>query len=372
MALHGIDIASWQAGMNAGKMDADFVIIKATGGTGYVNPSCDKHFQQAKKAGKLLGVYHYANEKGLEGTAKQEANYFVKNAKNYLKGDAIPILDWEASNKGNVQWALDWLNEVEKQTGIKPWFYTYTNVLNTYDFTPVYKNDNALWIAQYPDMSTHRGYIKDKKPPRTRNFPNGPAAYQYSSTTVIPGYGSPIDVDIFYGDKKAWQKYATPSGSKPKNPPKKNKSKKKSNDTIAQEVIDGKWGNGNDRVNKLKKAGYDPKAVQKIVDKKVTPKKSSGKTYTVKSGDTLSGIGAKLGVNWQTIANQNGIKSPYTIHPGQKLKYSGGSSSKTYTVKSGDTLSGIGQKLGISWKNLANKNGLKNPYTLYPGQKIKY
>lgn len=374
MALHGIDIASWQANMNAGKMDADFVIIKATGGTGYVNPHCDKHFQQAKKAGKLLGVYHYANEKGLEGTAKQEANFFVKNVKNYLKGDAIPVLDWESSNKGNVQWALDWLNEVERQTGIKPWFYTYTNVLNTYDFTSIYKNDNALWIAQYPDMNTHYGYIKNKKPPKTRKFPNGPAAYQYSSTTVIPGYGSPIDVDIFYGDKKAWQAYATPNGEKPKEAPKKKESKprKKSNDAVAKEVIAGKWGNGSDRVNKLKKAGYDPKAVQKIVDKKAAPKKSSGKTYTVKSGDTLSGIGQKLGINWKTLASKNGLKSPYTIHPGQKLKYSGGSSSKTYKVKSGDTLSGIGQKLGISWKTLANKNGLKNPYTLYPGQKIKY
>ncbi|GMQ73499.1 GH25 family lysozyme [Tetragenococcus halophilus] len=374
MALHGIDIASWQADMNAGKMDADFVIVKATGGTGYVNPHCDKHFQQAKKAGKLLGVYHYANEKGLEGTAKQEANYFVKNAKNYLKGDAIPVLDWEASNKGNVQWALDWLNEVERQTGIKPWFYTYTNVLNTYNFTPIYKNDNALWIAQYPDMNTHRGYNKNQQPPKTRNFPNGPAAYQYSSTTVISGYGSPIDVDIFYGDKKAWQAYATPSGEKPKEAPKKKESKpkKKSNDAVAKEVIDGKWGNEPDRSKKLKSSGYDPKAVQKIVDKKLAPKSSGSKTYTVKSGDTLSGIGSKLGVNWKTLANQNGLKSPYTIHPGQKLKYSGGSSSKTYKVKSGDTLSGIGQKLGISWKTLANKNGLKNPYTLYPGQKIKY
>lgn len=214
MALHGIDIASYQASMNAKNVTADFVIIKATGGTGYVNPSCDKHFQQAKKAGKLLGVYHYANEKGLEGTAKQEANFFVKNAKNYLKGDAIPILDWEASNKGNVKWALDWLNEVERQTGIKPWFYTYTAVLNSYDFTPIAKNDNALWVANYGANTRSNGYNKNATPPSTRGFKNGAACFQYSSNTVIPGYGSPIDVDIFYGDKKAWKAYATPKGAK--------------------------------------------------------------------------------------------------------------------------------------------------------------
>ncbi|MFD5900870.1 peptidoglycan-binding protein [Streptomyces microflavus] len=48
---------------------------------------------------------------------------------------------------------------------------------------------------------------------------------------------------------------------------------------------------------------------------------SSGSgTYTVKSGDTLSAIGAALGIKWQTLAALNGIRSPYRITPGQKLK----------------------------------------------------
>ena len=42
--------------------------------------------------------------------------------------------------------------------------------------------------------------------------------------------------------------------------------------------------------------------------------------YTVKKGDTLSKIGAKLGVNWQNIAKLNNIKAPYIIYPNQKLK----------------------------------------------------
>ena len=43
-------------------------------------------------------------------------------------------------------------------------------------------------------------------------------------------------------------------------------------------------------------------------------------TYTVQSGDCLSTIGSKLGVNWKEIASLNGIHSPYTIYKGQKLK----------------------------------------------------
>lgn len=48
---------------------------------------------------------------------------------------------------------------------------------------------------------------------------------------------------------------------------------------------------------------------------------SSGTTYTVKSGDTLAKIAAKYaGMTYKKIADANGIKSPYTIYVGQTLK----------------------------------------------------
>ena len=50
--------------------------------------------------------------------------------------------------------------------------------------------------------------------------------------------------------------------------------KKKSIDAIAKEVLDGKWGNGDERVQNLKEAGYDPDAVQKRVNELLAPKKS--------------------------------------------------------------------------------------------------
>ncbi len=53
---------------------------------------------------------------------------------------------------------------------------------------------------------------------------------------------------------------------------------KKSNDVVAQEVINGKWGNGNDRINRLRAAGYDPNAVQTLVNKKLTGSKKSNET----------------------------------------------------------------------------------------------
>lgn len=50
---------------------------------------------------------------------------------------------------------------------------------------------------------------------------------------------------------------------------------KKSNDTIAQEVIDGMWGNGDDRRNRLTTAGYDYSVIQNLVNLKVANKKSN-------------------------------------------------------------------------------------------------
>ena len=50
---------------------------------------------------------------------------------------------------------------------------------------------------------------------------------------------------------------------------------KKSVDEIAQEVINGAWGNGQDRKNRIEQAGYDYTAVQNKVNELCgTPKKS--------------------------------------------------------------------------------------------------
>lgn len=105
-------------------------------------------------------------------------------------------------------------------------------------------------------------------------------------------------------------------------------------------------------------------------------------TYTVKSGDTLSGIAAQLGTSYEALAQRNHISNPNRIYVGQVLQVSGSSSYSsyhqstssrsrgTYVVKSGDTLSGIAANYGVSWTTLANKNHIARPYTIYVGQHI--
>lgn len=56
---------------------------------------------------------------------------------------------------------------------------------------------------------------------------------------------------------------------------------------------------------------------------------SSGSTYTVKKGDTLSGIAKDKGVSVANLQSWNNIKDPNKIKVGQKLKLKGPSSSST-------------------------------------------
>lgn len=96
---------------------------------------------------------------------------------------------------------------------------------------------------------------------------------------------------------------------------------KKSNSQIADEVIAGKWGNGDDRKSKLIAAGYDYYAVQNIVNEKLGSGSSSSKQYyTIKSGDTLSGIAAKYGTTVSWLAKTNNIKNPNVIYAGTKIR----------------------------------------------------
>ena len=72
--MNGIDISRWNP-VDLSKVPCDFVIIKATQGTGYVSPTYKSQIAQADSLGKLLGVYHYASS----GGAIDEADHFLKS-----------------------------------------------------------------------------------------------------------------------------------------------------------------------------------------------------------------------------------------------------------------------------------------------------
>ena len=323
--MNGIDIASYQKGIDLAKVECDFVIIKATEGISYINPYYDKWIQQAQKLKKCIGVYHFARPEYND--AIKEAQFFYKKTKA-MYGKAIPVLDWESSGKWNVAWAKKWLDEVYRLSGVKPIFYTYENVENSYDWSPVAKAGYALWIAKYRDYEHDRNYDMSRagKKPSVKHWKSY-VMWQWTSSGRIDGYHGNLDCDIFYGDKAAWNKYAgvklseASKNTTTSTPKKETTTKKPTIQQAAKDVLAGKYGNGEARTKALTKLGFtaaERKQIQDLVNKSfVGPKQ---KTYTIKKGDTLSAIAKKNGTTATALAKKNAIKDPNKIYPGQVIK----------------------------------------------------
>lgn len=206
MSMTGIDIASHQASLDVTTVPCDFVIIKATEGVNYVNPYCDTHYQQAKRSGKLRGVYHFARNRS--NSAEAEADFFVKNITGYIK-DAVLVLDWEdGTGVSDVAWAKRWLDRVTTKTGVRPLIYMSASPAQSYAWETV-AHDYGLWIAGYPDSRPNR--LSTPACPYKPGHGWNLVMWQYTSTGRINGYGSNLDMDVAYMDATTWHKYANPA-----------------------------------------------------------------------------------------------------------------------------------------------------------------
>ena len=203
--LDGCDVASYQAGIDFSKMTTtDFAIVKGTQGTWYVNPYADIQYSGAKAAGKLLGMYHYAE--GKDPVA--EAQYFVRKVGGRV-GECILALDWEGHDNGKfnsdaeVAWVLKFAMEVYRLTKVHIFLYMSKSVTRRRNWAEVAK-DVRLWCAQYANQD-HTDY---KSNPWTDNGGFGAWKYdtirQYSSKGRVTGYGKDLDINRAYMSKAEW------------------------------------------------------------------------------------------------------------------------------------------------------------------------
>lgn len=315
MTMNGIDISSWQRDINLSAIKADFVIVKATEGIGYVDKSCDMLFQKALSLGKKLGFYHFARP---TNDPIREADFFYENCRGYF-GKGIPILDWESGNTSNVTWAKRWLDRVYQLSGVKPVIYMSESVVNANNWSAVAAADYGLWVAKYRDNNPDYNYNMANAGSRPHvKWWKFYCMWQWTSSGRLNGYNGNLDCDVFYGDQSTWDAYVgkSTSAAKPQLKP-----ARKTNDQIADEVIAGQWGNGSERKKRLTAAGYDYNAVQQMVNRKMAAKKQPAYVYyVVKRGDTLSAIASKYGTTYQHLAQINGIANPNRIYAGQKIR----------------------------------------------------
>ena len=108
---------------------------------------------------------------------------------------------------------------------------------------------------------------------------------------------------------------------------------------------------------------------------------TSTQTYTVQRGDTLSEIARMFGTTVQEIAQINNIANPNLIFPGQVLKIltnstinaseTRGAGSITYTVERGNTLSQIAESYNVTVAHIVELNNIQNPNLIFPGEKLR-
>lgn len=179
--LKGVDISGYQSA----EFDFsayDFGIIKATEGSGPLNSKFNSQVQSCLNAGKGLGFYHFARPEYND--FQTEARAFLERVSPYL-GKAVLCLDWEDKATGYpVSWALNWLNFVHNETGIRPFFYSYSNYIVNTDLSSI-ASKYPLWLAQYTSGTPNWKWWNKWK------------IWQYTD--------SPVDTNWFDGTRLQWE-----------------------------------------------------------------------------------------------------------------------------------------------------------------------
>ena len=197
MAIYTVDVYSGSADSIIQDAHAQGVIVKATQGTGYINPRCNRQWDLAGQLGKLRGLYHYAGG----GNPEAEAQFFINNIKNYV-GQGILILDWESyqnSAWGDTNWSLRFVTEVHRLTGVWPLIYVQESALWQVANCAKYC---GVWVAKYASMTWYSWDLPNM------NVSSG--AFQF--LTGWQYTGGDMDRSIFYLDENGWKKLSNPDG----------------------------------------------------------------------------------------------------------------------------------------------------------------
>lgn len=195
--LKMIDVYSGSPRSFATAPESDITMIKATQGTGYVNPFCNTDWDAAKNAGKLLGLYHYAGG----GDALREADYFIENIKNYV-GQAVLAVDWEKAQNaawGVNNWCRRFVDRVHELTGVWPLIYVSQTAI---DQVANCANTCGLWVARYAYNQPLNWDYKGA------DFSVAP----WSTFTIHQFTGTDMDRNMVNTDREGWLRLAKGDG----------------------------------------------------------------------------------------------------------------------------------------------------------------
>lgn len=322
-----IDISTYQKNVNyqAVKNHGVEGVILRVGYTGYGSAKTkqkdnmfETHYNGFRSVGMPIGVYWYSCAYD-ESEAIQEANLTL----DYIKGKTIELpIFFDTEDNHNVEQLgvsktnqrligksklsivtkafCDTIEKAGYYVGIyasKSWLENQLdmNYLKNYD----------VWVAQYNSVCNYKGSY---------------GMWQYSSKGVVNGISGYVDMNECYKDyvsiikNAGLNKLGITQSFKPT-------QQKKTINELANEVIKGLWGNGEERKVRLTQAGYDCISIQNRVNEILkTTITQSAEYYVVKKGDNLTKIAKQFGTTVNQLVSLNNISNPNLIYQNQKIR----------------------------------------------------
>lgn len=276
MAKHGIDVSQWNGNIDFKKVKAagvDFVIIRAGYGrdVSQKDPYFEQNYKGAKAAGLNVGAYWYSYAVSDADAVKEaEACLKIISGKTFEYPIYFDVEEQAQFNRGRSFCdgiTKAFLNKLEA-AGYFAGLYTGRYAAQNY-FSTAVRDRYAFWIAEYGGKLNYTG-----------NY----GIWQNSSTWRVAGINGNVDHNYSYVDYPA--------------------------------IIKKGGFNGFKKQTVTSKTENKPAAK----DKKKTESKTKEVVYTVKTGDTLSGIAAKYNTTVAKLVKANNIKNPDLIYAGQKIK----------------------------------------------------
>lgn len=396
----GVDLSKYQGSTAVfGQASDKFAIVQVGGyysGSFYPQATYQSQVASTIAQGKRAHTYIYAQFDN-NAQADEMLNYYLPKVQT--PKNSIVALDVE-SGSPNTEAVMYALAKV-KAAGYTPVLYGYLNFLKAHVDLSTIADSYVLWLAEYPDYNVRTS-------PDYNYFPSFNNVGVFQFTPMYKAGGLDGDVDLtgitYNGYKGTTTNSVGATTVKTTTTTTAIKQGQKANATPKSDISVGytvkvnfsanKWSNGYSIPSWVKGKSY---TVQQVSGNKVllagilswidksnveilqtaSQAKSTSYTsyYTVKSGDNLSSIASAYGTTYAKLASLNGIRYPYTIYVGEKLKVSGSASTNStkvyYKVKSGDTVSGIASAYGVTTTQIKNLNGLRNINYIYVGETLR-
>lgn len=323
MSIKGLDVSKFQGEVDWERVKAagyKFAMLRAGYGFNTVDEQFRRNASECNRIGLPIGAYWFCYATS-PSSAVQEADGCVKTISDYRLEYPVcydieqATIDYAAGQGVTITPALarqlvqSFCDRIEAK-GYYAMFYSNRNFLEQYLGNDLSKR-YSLWYARYTD--TFDG--------------TDCSMWQYTSQGNVPGISGNVDLDLSYVDFPSVIRSAGLnhlSGTSPAPSP----SPSPSADYI---------------------------------------------TYVIQPGDTLSGIAARFGTTVSELTRINKISDPDRIYAGNTIKVpeKSGSATRTYTIRPGDTLSGIASRYGTTVAAIARLNNIPDPDLIYAGKTIR-